>query len=161
MRERINLAAWDLLVSRGPTALSMRNLALALHIKAPSLYKHIDGKEDLIAYLQMRGLTSFRDFVSLAGNTSREKALAYRKWSLKNPYLYDITTRSPLLREKLPLGLEDSLSAIIVSFAGGDREKARAIWGLLHGMVDLELAGRFPKGADLDLMWDQAIKMIG
>ena len=52
------------------------------------------------------------------------------------------------------------MTATIVSLAGGDRGKARAIWGLVHGMVDLELAQRFPKGADLDQMWDQAVKMI-
>jgi AcrR family transcriptional regulator len=160
MRERINLAAYDLLVSHGPAGLSMRNLALNLHIKAPSLYKHIDGKDDLIAYLQARGLTSFRDFIAKAGVTGREKALAYRSWAVKNPYLYEITMRTPLLREKLPTGLEDSVTATIVSLAGGDRGKARAMWSLVHGMVDLELANRFPKDADLDQMWDQAIKLI-
>ena len=68
--------------------------------------------------------------------------------------------RTPLLREKLPIGLEDSVTVTIVSLADGDRGKARAIWSLVHGMVDLELANRFPKDADLDQMWDEDKKEV-
>ena len=35
--------------------------------------------------------------------------------------------------------------------------RARALWGLAHGLVDLELAGRFPPGADIDAAWAAAV----
>lgn len=35
----------------------------------------------------------------------------------------------------------------------GDIDLARSFWAFAHGMVVLELDGRFPSGADLDAAW--------
>ena len=37
--------------------------------------------------------------------------------------------------------------------AFGDEHVARAVWASAHGLVTLELAGRFPPEADLDAAW--------
>jgi hypothetical protein len=36
---------------------------------------------------------------------------------------------------------------------GGDGDRARAVWAFAHGMAELELADRFPPGADVDAAW--------
>jgi hypothetical protein len=36
---------------------------------------------------------------------------------------------------------------------GYDTHLARAMWAFAHGMVSLEIDGRFPPGADLDGAW--------
>lgn len=159
-RERIRTAAYELLQEKGVAGLSMRALADRLHIKAPSLYKHIEDKDEIIADLQARGLQEFGIAIKRAGKSRRAKALAYRKWALENPHLYEITVSIPLLRERIPAGLEDGVSKMIIEITGKDHEHARAAWALMHGLVDLEIAGRFPKNADLDLTWRRAIAMI-
>lgn len=138
----------------------MRALADRLHIKAPSLYKHIADKEEIIAALQARGLQEFGNAIKRAGKSKKAKALAYRKWALENPHLYEITVSIPLLRERLPVGLEDGVTKMIIEITGKDHEHARAVWALMHGLVDLEIAGRFPKDANLELTWKRAIAMI-
>jgi hypothetical protein len=45
----------------------------------------------------------------------------------------------------------------ILAAARGDEHFARALWALAHGLVDLELSGRFPPGADLDATWRTAL----
>lgn len=159
-RQRIRTQSYELLKEKGLAGLSMRTLAASLNIKAASLYKHIESKDEIVADLQARGIQEFAQFFEKAGKSKKSKALAYRQWALANPHLYEIAFRVPLLRDRLPAGLEDGVTAIIVSITGKGREHARAAWALVHGLVDLEISGRFPEDADLDKTWRRAIKML-
>ncbi|WP_406297286.1 TetR/AcrR family transcriptional regulator [Embleya sp. NBC_00888] len=78
---------------------------------------------------------------------------AYRAYALAHPDLYRLMSDRPLDRGALPAGLEARAAAPLVRAVGGDADAARAVWGFAHGMVALELAGRFPPGADLSGAW--------
>lgn len=160
-KPRIFSEALLLLEERGLDALSMRNLADRLHMKAPSLYKHIESRDEIIAELQAIGIQRFGEAISKAGKSKRAKALAYRKWALENPHLYEVALKIPLLRDRLPDGLEDGVTQMIISITGKDHEHARAVWALMHGLVDLEIAKRFPPDANLEKTWSRAIAMVG
>jgi AcrR family transcriptional regulator len=160
-KARIFSEALSLLEEKGLKALSMRNLADCLHMKAPSLYKHVSGRDEIIARLQEVGIQSFAEAISKARPTKSAKALAYRGWATENPNLYEVTFRIPLLRDRLPQGLEDGVTQMIIQITGKDHEHARAVWGLMHGLVDLEIAGRFPQNANLEKTWKRAIEMVG
>ncbi len=159
-RERITQEALLLLQEKGSAGLSMRALADRMHMKAPSLYKHIESRDEIIADLQALGISRFAEVIRTSGKTKRAKALAYRKWATANPHLYEITFRTPLLRKRLPLGLEEGVTSMIIQITGKDHEHARAVWALMHGLVDLENAGRFPENANLDKTWNRAIQML-
>ena len=159
-KARIFSEALRLVEAKGLAGLSMRNLADRLHIKAPSLYKHIEGRDEILAHLQAHGIESFSRAMAAAGNSKKAKALAYRQWATSNPHLYEVSLRTPLLRDRLPEGLEAGVTQQIIAITGKDHEHARAVWGLMHGLVDLEIAGRFPPDADLDKTWKRAIEMV-
>src|SRR5271169_4541265 len=159
-RERIRSTSYELLAEKGVAGLSMRALADRLHLRAASLYKHVRDKDEILADLQARGLAELTAAIVAAGPWAPAAAYAYRAWALANPHLYEICMRRPLLRDRLPEGLERDVTAMIISLTGRDHEHARAVWGLVHGLVDLELSGRFPDGADLDTTWRRAIAMI-
>jgi AcrR family transcriptional regulator len=159
-RERIRTQSYELLAQRGVAGLSMRALADRLHIKAPSLYKHVRDKDEIIADLQARGLEELAAVIVAAGPWPSAAAQAYRVWALENPHLYEVCMRRPLLRDRLPDGLERDVTAMIIALTGQDHEHARAVWGLVHGLVDLEISGRFPDGADLDTTWRRAIALL-
>ena len=160
-KARIFSEALLLVQEKGIQSLSMRNLADRLHIKAPSLYKHISGRDEIVAELQAVGIESFAKAIMKAGPTKRAKALSYRNWATTNPHLYEVTFRIPLLRERLPQGLEEGVTQMIIQITGKDHEHARAVWALMHGLVDLENSKRFPPDADLDKTWKRAIQMLG
>jgi|ERR1019366_1664623 AcrR family transcriptional regulator len=159
-KERIFTEALLLLEEKGLQALSMRNLADRLHIKAPSLYKHVSSRDEIIAQLQAWGIQRMGDALMRAPKSKKAKALAYRMWATQNPHLYEVTLRIPLLRDRLPIGLEDGVTQMIIQITGRDHEHARAVWALFHGLVDLENANRFPINADLDKTWKRAIEML-
>lgn len=156
-REEILDVAQDLLEREGPDALTMRALAERLGIRAPSLYKHVAGKDDIIAGLQERALVAFTTHLGTAGPGLGGLARAYREWARANPRLYELATRRPLARDRLTPGVESAAAAPVVRAAGGEEHRARALWALAHGLVDLELADRFPPGADLDRTWRAAV----
>ena len=154
--EEIVDAAQKLLEDEGPEALSMRRVAGELGIQAPSLYKHVDGKERIEAELQQRALTQLGSALHAARDL-RTLAHAYRQWALVHPRLYELTTRKPLHREQLRYGAEAAASARLVALCGGNVDRARAVWAAAHGLVDLELANRFPEGADVQAAWDELV----
>lgn len=155
-REEILDAAERLLERDGRGALTMRALAEDLGIRAPSLYKHLAGKDELEAGLQARALRSMGEALAGADPGVAGLAAAYRAWAHAHPRLYELATRVPLRRDLLPEGLEAAAARPVVEAAGGDADRARALWATAHGLVDLELAGRFPADADLDAAWGAA-----
>ncbi|MFG1657435.1 TetR/AcrR family transcriptional regulator [Micromonospora chersina] len=155
-REEIVDAAERLLERAGPEAVTMRRLADELGIQAPSLYKHVAGKPEIEAALQERALQRLAAALESAPDLP-SLAAAYRDWVLRHPRLYEIATRLPLARDRLAPGVEAAAAAPLLRVTGGNLMAARALWGLAHGLVDLELAGRFPPGADLDAVWAHAM----
>lgn len=158
--ELISEVAYGIVVKQGITNLTMRPIAQALGIKAPSLYKHVANREAIIALVQARGLEEFGTAFIAAGPSPRDKARAYRDWAYANPHLYYVVMREPLQRDLLPPGTEEKVLTEVVKAAGGSHERARAIWSMFHGLIDLELQGRYPAGADLDTTWENAIALL-
>jgi AcrR family transcriptional regulator len=149
-------AARELLTREGVEALTLGRVAKALGIRPPSLYKHFAGKREIEAALIAEGFEAFAAALAAARPDLAAIARAYRAFALEHPHLYRLMTSGPLPRDLLPGGLEERAAAPLLR-AAGDPDRARAAWAFAHGMVDLELAGRFPPGADLDAAWADAI----
>ncbi len=165
-RDEVVAAALRLLETDGEDALTMRRVGDAVGMRAPSLYKHVSGRDELVAALQAEGLRVMGEAFARAQASRnartrlRALARAYRAMALARPALYRVTTGRPLQRDQLPAGLEDEVGDVLVDALGGDRDRARAAWAFAHGMADLELSGRFPPGADLDAAWRTGIEAL-
>jgi AcrR family transcriptional regulator len=158
-RDEVLAAAEALVEAEGAGALTMRRLGAALGMQAPSLYKHVGGKDDIEAALQERALRGLAAALvaggDLPGPVARGDlpglARAYRGWALAHPRLYELALGRP------PLPAAAGAASRLVAAMGADEHTARALWALAHGLVTLELAGRFPPGADLDATWREAL----
>ena len=160
MRERLFDEALVLVMGSGLESLSMRNLADRLHIKASSLYKHVDGRDRIVAHIQEKGLRSCHAALSRSRLNRSDFANAYRKWAIDNPHLYAATMRTPLVRSGMDTDVEKQLVTLVMSVIDGSHEQARAAWSLVHGFVDLELLGRFPSNARMKKSWDFVLQML-
>jgi AcrR family transcriptional regulator len=153
-------AARELLDEHGADALTMRRLAERLGMRAPSLYKHLPDKAALEGAVIATGLEDLAAALEEAEHASAEPtaamAAAYRAFALTHPHLYLLMTNRPLPREHLPAGIEDRTAAPVLH-AVGNLARARAFWAFAHGMVVLELVGRFPPDADLDTAWQAGV----
>jgi AcrR family transcriptional regulator len=171
---QIAAAARALLDAEGPEALTMRRIAGVLGIKAPSLYKHLPDKAALEALVVAAGFAELAAALAgaadaadaAAGSAGADRAAAadaagkltaiagaYRAYAVARPHLYRLMNYQPLRRDLLPGGLEARAAQPLAEAAGHDEARARAMWAFAHGMVSLEIDGRFPPQADLDEAW--------
>lgn len=171
---QIAAAARALLDAEGPEALTMRRIAGVLGIKAPSLYKHLPDKAALEALVVAAGFAELAAALAgaadaadaAAGSAGADRAAAadaagkltaiagaYRAYAVARPHLYRLMNYQPLRRDLLPGGLEARAAQPLAEAAGYDEARARAMWAFAHGMVSLEIDGRFPPRADLDEAW--------
>jgi AcrR family transcriptional regulator len=157
-------AARQILEREGADGLTMRRLGEAVGIRAPSLYKHFPDKAAVEIALIEDGFAEiaerFKDATAKGEDSLVVLATAYRTFAREQPHLYRLMTAGPLPRERLRPGVEARAAAPIVQ-AVGDPNVARAVWAFAHGMVILELDGRFPADADLDAAWAAGIAALG
>jgi AcrR family transcriptional regulator len=147
-------AARTLLEDEGE--ISMRRLADRLGIKAPSLYKHLPGKQALEAALISDAFLEAAERFE-AAESLQELGAAYRAFALEHPHLYRLMFQGRLPRERLTPGAEARAAAPVIAAAGHDPDRARALFAFAHGMVILELEDRFGPGADVDAAWAQGL----
>ena len=157
-QREIVATARDLLAREGLEALTLGNVARELGIKPPSLYKHFASRRALEAELVAEGLTAFARELDAATDLP-SLAAGYRRFALADPARYRLLNERPLPRDLLPEGLEDRAAAPLVRVVP-DPDLARAAWATVHGLVALELAGRFPPDADLDAAWAAAVRAL-
>lgn len=157
-------AARQILEREGPDSLTMRRLGDAVGIRAPSLYKHFPDKLAVEVALINDGFDeiarSFEAALANGEDSLVELAKAYRAFVRSHPHLYRLMTARPLPRERLRSGVEARAAAPIVQ-AVGDPDRARAVWAFAHGMVSIELDGRFPPDANLDAAWAAGLTAFG
>jgi AcrR family transcriptional regulator len=155
----------DLLEREGADALTMRRLADAMGIRAPSLYKHLPDKGAIEAAIIADGFeeaaTAFEAAVDGAPDPLAELVKAYRAFAAAHPHLYRLMTNGPLPRDRLPAGLEARTAAPLLRATGGSPARARAAWAFIHGMIILELDERFPSDGLTAFAWDSGIRAFG
>lgn len=155
-RRQIVAAARTLLEQDGPEALTMRRLAARVGITAPSLYKHFPDKSSVVSALADVMLRETAEALEAAESAAPGSfpalATAYRTHALAHPHLYRLTTGRPL-----PPELEERAAAPLFRALAGDEGCARAAWAFAHGMVTMELSGRFPTDSDVTAAWTAGI----
>lgn len=161
---QIVAAARQLVEQEGLEALSMRQLADRLGIRAPSIYKHLPDKaaleNALISATFEEQAALFEAALAGAADPLAALAAAYRDFARRHPQLYRLMTERPLDRARLTPGVEERAAQPIVQALGGDRDLARAAWAFAHGMTILELNDRFPADADLDAAWQRGLDAL-
>jgi len=151
----------ELLEREGAEALTMRRLADALGIRAPSLYKHLPDKASLEAAIIADGFEQAATAFEVASDDGVRDPVAafvtaYRAFAAAHPHLYRLMTGGPLPRERLPPGLEARTAAPLLQ-ATGSPARARAAWAFIHGMIILELDERFPSDGLTEMAWESGI----
>ena len=139
----------------------MRRIGDELSMKAPSLYKHFAGKAAIELVLIEEALVEMGGALRAAidGLTPARAVAplltAYRRTALAHPDLYRLATVGELRRDELVEGLEDWAGEPFL-LVMGEPYLAQVVWSAAHGMVTLELDGRYPPDSDLDRTWAEA-----
>jgi AcrR family transcriptional regulator len=159
-------AAHALLKAYGRDAVTMRALADEIGIRAPSLYKHFADKAAVESALIEDALveigTALHRAIERPGRRPVVASLlaAYRAHGVGSPNLYRLATSGPLDRAALAPGIEDWAGEPFF-LATGEPHRAQAMWSFAHGMVILEIDGRFADASGLDRTWKAGADAFG
>ena len=104
-RQEIKETAWQQIAEQGAPALSLRQIARAMDLSAPALYRYYPSRDDLVTALIQDAFTSFatalaaaRDSRPIGDHAGRYAAmgLAYRQWALQYPQRYALIFGTPI-----------------------------------------------------------------
>lgn len=162
-RKRILEAARDLYAAQGPDQLSMRRVAEEVGVSATAIYRHFEGKEQLIIEVCAEGFTLFASYLmrGLRGATPLERltetGAGYVAFALDHPQYYRAMFMSPhpdfdALAEQTSQAFSPTFQLLVDRVAECQREGAlrddqsaralaRSIWAHSHGLVSLWLDG--------------------
>lgn len=164
--ERTSLAAIvsagrDILESAGPSGLTMQAVAERVGVRAPSLYKRIRDRDALLAAVAEASADALTSRLDEAGDGLTALAGAYRDFAHEHPESFRLLftvhapedalhrTSAPVLRACADLvGPEHVLDA------------ARLFTSWATGFLQMELAGSFRLGGDVDAAFDYALDRI-
>jgi AcrR family transcriptional regulator len=163
-------AAAELVDAEGLDSLTLARVALAVGVRAPSLYSHVDGLEDLRRRVGTRGARELAEALSRAaqGRAGSDALLAvaeaYRAYAQAHPGRYAAAQHARELSgsEEAVAASEAAVEVVLAVLRGYGIEgedalhATRAIRAALHGFAQLEAGGGFA----LDLSIDESFTRL-
>ena len=160
--EAIVAAGRDILETDGLDGLTMQRVADAVGVRAPSLYKRVSGRGDLVRLvIEDVGRELAVTIAGAAGSEDPAKALAslayaFRAFAHAHPRSYGYVIAplpaawQPDLEVLAPAN--EAVLAVAGRLAGTEHalEGARTVVAWANGFVSMELAGAFRLGGDVD-----------
>jgi AcrR family transcriptional regulator len=167
-------AAARLADADGLESLTLARLAAELGIRAPSLYAHVDGLEDLRRRIGGRGARALADALAraAAGRAGVDALTAiadtYRAYARAHPGSYAALQRARELSQSDEAAVAAQAAADVViavlrgyGLEGDDALHAtRAIRAALHGFVVLEEVGGFAIDLPIDESFDRLVATL-
>lgn len=170
---RIIDAAVALIEQHGAEQMSLHQLAAALGIRTPSLYRYFANKSELFRAVNLQtahGLTAAMRAAAQqrhSDHAARVIAIgqAYRAFAHSHPrcYLLAYSSGDPALRPDdsvlaaLAEQIQSSVAPLSVRF--DSLTVLRGLWAMVHGFVTLELANQIRRGGDLDAVFRAALEI--
>ncbi|GAB7045385.1 TetR/AcrR family transcriptional regulator [Catenuloplanes indicus] len=165
-------AARDLLERDGLAGLTMQAVATRVGVRAPSLYKRVRGRDDLIrltAEASVRDLGEALAAVETTGEPRRvlaDAVRAFRAFAHAHPAAYHLIFASaPGAARPDPGAVADAAAPVLrvaAALAGPEHalEAARTLTAWAHGFVSMELAGAFNLGGDVNDAYEFGITRL-
>ena len=173
-RDDVVAAAAELIDEIGYHELTMGLLAQRLGVRAPSLYKHVDGLADLQHRVATLAMTQLGDAVrdAMQGRAGRDALTALltatRAYVTAHPGRYTATIGAEFTGPDDPLlaasaRVIDSIAAVLRGYGVGEAEMVHAIRTIrctLHGFAALQASNGFQWSGDPDETFDWMIGFI-
>ena len=174
LRRTLLDTAAALIARDGAPAVSLRAIAAAAGTSTTAVYSLFGGKAELLTAILDDGFASFAASQQRAAPEGLEAlGRAYRAWALEHPVLYGLmfggSLASQVPCQPTPGAAEPAIAPLFAAVAAAlpgasDDDVASmvgVVWGQVHGLVSLELAGAPAAGWSWDSAYEAALHRIG
>lgn len=160
--DAIVAAARDILEQDGLAGLTMQAVAARVGVRAPSLYKRVRGRDELVGLVAEATLGELTMRTS-GSRDAAELATAFRTFAHQRPVGYHLVF-SPDAKVS-PKAVAEASAAILrvaEDLAGPDDalEAARTLTAWANGFIGMELSGSFNLGGDVERAWSYGLARI-
>ncbi len=161
-------AARAVIAARGLDALSLQQVAAAVGIKTPSLYKRFDDRAALLAAVQddvLLELARVLGDAAASGSTPQDGLHAmgrsYRAFAATHARLYPLLFGSSEPSPAARAAIAPVMTALIALLGAPlALPAARTLTAFLHGFVTMELSGNFQMGGSIDDAFDFGLDAV-
>ena len=163
--DAIVAVARDLLETEGLAGLTMQAVAHRVGVRAPSLYKRVRDRDQLIQLLVEMTLTDLADQLSTAQGP-RDVMNGFRSFSHERPAAFRLALapgpHSPTARDETWAASSDAVVRVARELTNDDHalEAARTLTAWAVGFISLELNSAFKLGGDIDDAWEYGLTKI-
>ena len=158
-------AARETLESDGLSGLTMQAVAKRVGVRAPSLYKRLEGREELIR------LVAEATFTDLAARLDVETdliqlATSFRRFGHDQPAAFLLVMTPgpgvPTARPEFVRAASDAVRRSAGVLAGDEHalDAARTLTSWAVGFISMELNGGFNLGGDIEGAWEFGLERI-
>ncbi len=158
LRDRLLDVASRAISAHGEGSVTVRSVATAAGTSPSAVYALFGSRDDLVAAVSAEGFRRFAAHLAAVVRTDDPGADlaalggAYRAFALADPHFYAVmfargvrpgAERPRAVEEATFLVLRDAVARLVPDAAAVD-DVALGLWGLVHGLVSLELADLVP-----------------
>jgi AcrR family transcriptional regulator len=158
LRDRLLDVTSRTISAHGEATVTVRAVATAAGTSPSAVYALFGSRDDLVAAVSAEGFRRFAQHLGAVPRTDDPAAdlaalgVAYRGFALADPHFYAVmfargvrpgADRPRAVEEATFLVLRDAVARLLPDAASTD-DVALGLWGLVHGLVSLELAGLVP-----------------
>ena len=171
--ERVVDAAAGIADAEGLEAVTLARVAGELGVRAPSLYNHVDGRDDVLRAIAVRGVRELTSALREAavGRSSADAltaaARAYRAYARAHPGRYAATVAAPTRGdEEHRAAASEAVDVMLAVMRAWDLEgddaihAVRAFRSAVHGFVAIEAADGFGMAVDVDASFDRLVATL-
>lgn len=151
-------AGRDVLEERGLAGLTMQVVAQRVGVRAPSLYKRVRNRDELVRRVAEASLTDLADRLNAARGHA-ELADGFRAFGHERPAAFQLIMTpgegTPLARPEFGAAAAEPILRLSVALVGEHNalEAARTLTAWAAGFVGMELNGGFNLGGDIERAW--------
>lgn len=157
--DAIVITACDLLERDGLTGLTMRAVAGRVGVRAPSLYKRVQSRDQLIRLVAEATLTELTDRLTAAVSFVNI-ANSFRAFGKERPAAFHLVmmpgTGVPIAGQQFGAAASESILRVARELAGEKQAlaAARTLTAWAVGFISMELNDDFRLGGDIDDAWE-------
>ncbi|MDT8915720.1 TetR-like C-terminal domain-containing protein [Amycolatopsis sp. PS_44_ISF1] len=155
-------AGREILESGGPDRLTMQSVAGRVGVRAPSLYKHVRDRAALVAAVAGAAIDELVARLEATDGSFEGLAREYRGFAQDNPEGFRLMMLSTLAP---PEALDRAVAPILkvsreLAGEGTSLEAARLLTAWATGFIQMELAGAFRLGGDVDRAFEYGLARL-
>lgn len=160
--DRIVRSGVAILDAQGVEGVTMARVAQSVGVRAPSLYKHVRDRSALLEAVAADVITHLVELLEETEGTVEAIARAYRAFAVARPHAFRLLVG--------PAAPEDALARAAAPILEAARwrvppdkvlDAARFATAWVTGFIQMELAGAFRLGGDIDAAFDFGVARVG